>query len=266
MERIQTWCFLFSYASALGLELLHHFRPRPVLRYLAIGCGAAGLLAHTLYLAGKRPPLAWPFGWLLLLAWVLAIFYLYGALHHRRLAWGVFVLPLVLGLVGLGVTLGELDGRGDGAAPRDEHLWALLHAGLLLLATVGVCVAFVASLMYLIQSHRLKAKLPPGKGLRLLSLERLEAMNRRALTWTFPLLTAGVLLGAALMSQQPLDNWLDPRAVGAVVLWLAFAVLVYLRYGYHVRGRRVALLTILAFVLMICCLALSHPAGKGGLR
>ena len=72
------------------------------MRLLAVGFGAAGLLAHTLFLASKRPPLAWPFGWLLLLSWVLAIFYLYGSLHHRRLAWGVFVLPVVLGLVALG--------------------------------------------------------------------------------------------------------------------------------------------------------------------
>src|SRR5262249_44831018 len=143
-------------------------------------------------------------GWMLLLAWVLAIFYVYGSVHHRKLAWGVFVLPLVLGLVGLGVALGGPPPNTDPAAGRDDSLLPLLHGVLLLLATVGVCVGFLASLMYLFQSYRLKAKLPPGKGLQLLSLERLEAMNRRAITLAFPLLTAGVLLGAALMTQQRL--------------------------------------------------------------
>ena len=33
-----------------------------------------------------------------------------------------------------------------------------------------------------------------------------------------------------------------------------------MRYGYHLRGRTVALLTIATFVLMLGCLALPHLA------
>ena len=61
----------------------------------------------------------------------------------------------------------------------------------MLLAAVGVCVGFLASVMYLVQAQRLRAKIPPGEGMRLLSLERLEAMNRHAINLAFPLLTAG---------------------------------------------------------------------------
>ena len=105
MDRVTIVCFLASYGVALALELWHQFRPRPVLRLLGLGFGAAGLLAQTIYLARRQPPLVEPFGWMLFLAWILAIFYLSGAVHHRRLAWGVFVLPLVLVLVGLGAAL-----------------------------------------------------------------------------------------------------------------------------------------------------------------
>jgi ABC-type transport system involved in cytochrome c biogenesis permease subunit len=264
MDRIQLFCFLLSYSLALGLEVLHQLRPRPVLRLLAIAAGGAGLLAHTLYLVSKRPPLAWPLGWMLLVAWVLAIFYVYGSIHYRRLAWGVFVLPVVLGLVGLGAALGGPTPSTDFPAGRDDSFLPMLHGGLLLMATVGVCVGFIASLMYLFQSHRLKAKLPPKKGLQLLSLERLEAMNRRAITIAFPMLTAGVLLGAALLLQQPIQ--FDLRILSTVILWLAFALLIYLRYGLHLRGRMVALLTIVTFVLLVGCLALSHPVGQGVAR
>ncbi len=266
IDRIQIFCFLFSYAVALGLELLYLVRPRPIFRYLALSAGFAGLFAHTLYLASKRPPLAEQLGWMLLLAWILAIFYIYGTLHHGRLAWGVFVLPLVLGLLGLGVAASAVTGSETTAPPRDEQFWGLLHAALLLLAAVGICVGFLASLMYLFQSHRLKAKLPPGHGLKLLSLERLEAMNRRAIFLSFPLMTAGVLLGAALMVNYHVSSWLDPRILSAVILWLTFALLIYLRYGFHLRGRQVAFLTIVTFFLMLCCLTLSHPVGQGVFR
>src|SRR5207302_8483344 len=133
----------------------------------------------------------------------------------------------------------------------------------ILLATVGVCVGFLASLMYLIQARRLRTKTPPGQGLRLMSLERLESMNRRAIILAFPLLTAGMIAGVVLMLDSDLVGWTDPRVLGTVVLWAAFAVLLYLRYGRHVRGRQVALMTIAAFLLLLCCVAISHPLRPG---
>lgn len=271
LEGITRFCFAASYAVALVLELVRLAWPRPVLRLLSIGFGAAGLLAHTLFLAVQLPPLATQFGSLLLLAWVLAVFYLYGALHHRNLAWAVFVLPLVLGLIGLaGPAPDGTDDERSWLAVADsfrgERFWGIVHGGLLLLAAVGVCVAFLASVMYLIQAHRLKAKTLPGAGLRLLSLERLEEMNRRAINLAFPLLSAGVLVGVVLMVHraEQLQGWADPKILGAAGLWLVFALLFYLRYGFHLRGRRVAQLTIVAFVLLLVTLVSSHSSVQGG--
>ena len=269
MEGITRFCFAASYAVALALELLQLLWPRNVQRILAILFGTAGLVAHTLFLAFRRPTLAAPYGSLLLLAWVLAIFYLYGTVHHRRIAWAVFVLPLVLGLV-------VLAGRFEpvpGSPPPGEfftglagpQFWGAVHGGLLLLAAVGVSVAFVASVMYLVQARRLRAKVAPTRGLRLLSLERLEAMNRRAINWAFPLLTAGLLLGAALTAQrdEALTVWTAGKVLGTAGLWLLFALLLYLRYALHLRGRHLALGSVAAFVLMLATLAAAHPAAGG---
>src|SRR4051812_18157334 len=92
-------CFAASYAVALFMEVWHYLRPRLVLRIVGLLFGAAGLLAQTLYLYYWQPPLGWQFGILLALSWILAIFYLFGSLHHRKQAWGFFVLPVILGLV-----------------------------------------------------------------------------------------------------------------------------------------------------------------------
>ncbi len=268
MERVTIVCFIASYALALALELLHQFRPRPVLRLLALVAGTAGLAAQTIFLVVRLPPLVGQFGWMLYLGWILAIFYLAGSLHHRRQAWGIFVLPLILGLLGLGAAFDPRRTDVSGETPHSlQAVWGPLHALLLFLAAVGVCVGFLASLMYLIQAQRLRAKALPGRGLRLLNLERLEAMNRRAINLAFPLLTAGLLLGALIVFQdRPPDWWTDRRVLSALVLWAAFALLVYLRYGYHLRGRQVALGTIVTFVLLLCCLVLAHPVGQGGGR
>src|SRR5262249_49950339 len=189
-----------------------------VLRVLSLVAVGAGLVAHTLFvvhtffLAQQTPPLASQFGSLLFLAWILAVFTLYGSLHHPKIAWSVFVLPVVLGLVGLAEVLRP----GDLITPDWSHgvaIWGAVHGVLLLLAAVGVCVGFVASVMYLAQAHRLREKTPPGHGLQLLSLERLDEMNRRAVMLAFPLLTAGVLIGLMQLASPTaeLHGWADPK-------------------------------------------------------
>jgi ABC-type transport system involved in cytochrome c biogenesis permease subunit len=119
--------------------------------------------------------------------------------------------------------------------------------------------------MYLIQQRRLRLKLNPLGGLKMLSLERLESMNRRAINASFPMLTLGLLLGAVLLKQYHGfgDNWLSIKVLGTAGLWLVFLVLLYLRYAAHVPGRRLAMFTILCFVLMISVLLATHPFAQG---
>src|SRR3954466_5520080 len=138
MENVSRLCFGASYGVALAAELAQALRPGRVLRGVGLAFGAAGLFAHTLFLLVRRPDFAMPYGSLLLLAWVLAVFYLYGSVHHRRLPWAVFVLPLVLGLViiaGWFTPLNSTDGWGWLVG---EHFWGVIHGTLVLLAAVGV--------------------------------------------------------------------------------------------------------------------------------
>jgi ABC-type uncharacterized transport system permease subunit len=267
LDGISGFCFGASYGVALVLEVVFLMRPRPILRLVGTLFGAAGLLAHTLFLAIQRPSLHTQYGSLLLLAWVLAIFYLYGSLHHRRFAWAVFVLPLVLALI---VAAGHFS-PGTASPPLDDTLsnltghrfWGAIHGGVILLAAVGVCVGFVASVMYLIQARRLRTKAAPHLGVKLLSLERLEAMNRRAVNWAFPLLTAGLLLGLILMTHSESADWTAGKVFGTVGLWASFVVLLFLRYGLHLRGRHLAFGTITAFVVLLVTLAAAHPIQEG---
>jgi ABC-type uncharacterized transport system permease subunit len=265
LAKISIFCFAASYGAALVLEVVHLLSPRPVLRYLSLGFGIAGLIAQVGFMLAQQLSLASPAGSLLFLALILVVFYLYGTVHHYRLAWGLFVLPLIIGLVGLAFVV-----RAPTAAYESEtdwtRLWGITHGVLLLLAAVGVCVGFIASVMYLVQLARLRAKVPPGQGMKLLSLERLEAMNRRAILWAFPLLTVGLLVGVALQIQRGDfgEGWDSPKIVSGLGLWAVFAILLYLRYGIHARGRQVALLTMLAFAVLIYALVSpQHPFLQG---
>jgi hypothetical protein len=264
---ITHFCFGLSYLTAFGLEIFRSAHPLRWSRIVGIVFAVAGLLAHTIFLAYHQPSLASPYGSLLLLAWVFAVFYLYGILHRDPYSWAIFVLPLVLALVGLSFVF--TDTGHDGSWFTGERFWGMFHGIVLLLASVGITVGFLASSMYLVQADRLKRKQNPIGSMKLLSLERLERMNRRAVNLAFPLLTVGLLLGLLLGLLRPLNEnagWSALKITSTVGLWLVGALLMFLRYGAHLSGRRLAQFTILAFVLMLVALLASHPFVPGGSR
>jgi ABC-type uncharacterized transport system permease subunit len=263
MDAVKVMCFAASYAVAFVLEFWHLFRPRPILRYLALGFGGVGLLAQIIYMVMRAVPLGSPTGSLLFLALILVVFYLGEALHHQRIAWALFVLPVVLSLI----TLAEVVARNVTVAPADDwsRTWGIVHGTLVLLSAVGVAVGFIASIMYLVQSRRLQAKLPPSQGLPLFNLERLEQMNRNALLWSFPLLTAGLATGVALLlgKENQVNYWQSPRILSLLGVWLVSMIVFYLRYRVHVRGRQLAVWTMFAFAILIVALIFPHSFDQG---
>jgi ABC-type transport system involved in cytochrome c biogenesis permease subunit len=259
-------CFGLSYLLALGGELFRLWKPAAGLRMTSILAGVAGLFAHTLYLGYRQPSPAEPSAALLFLSWVLAVFAVYGTIHHNRQLWGVFVWPVVTALVFLSLVLrGQASNPGIPEWLLGDRSWGIIHGLLLLLAAVGLTVGGVAGTMYLVQASRVRSKAKPGGRFSLLSLERLEVMNRRATNMAFPLLTAGLILGGVLLGKQTkIDARASVKVVGTVILWVVCFVLLYLRYATTVSSRRFAWLSILAFLLTVICLAATHPFAVGG--
>src|SRR5438046_1344714 len=154
MSAISVFCFAASYGVALALEVWHLVAPRPILRLVGIAFGAAGLVAHTIYLAVQPLPLATPQGSLLFLAWIVALFNLSESIHHFRQPWGLFALPLVLVLVVLAVVVPSPRDAEGTSTSGGTWSWGQVHGILVLLAAVGICVAALASVMYLVQVWR----------------------------------------------------------------------------------------------------------------
>jgi ABC-type transport system involved in cytochrome c biogenesis permease subunit len=265
-------CFGLSYLCAFILELARLVWPGKGWRVASLFFGLAGFFAHTFYIAINQPSPASPYGSLVLLAWVLAVFYLSGTMHYAKQAWGVFVLPVVIGLVGLSFLLLHLEESSPAINAlgwaSGERFWGAVHGILILAAAVGVSVAFLASVMYLIQARRLRKKMLPRRVFALLSLERLESMNRWAVNLTVPFLTAGLLVGTILIKQNSElgESWLSLKVLSTTGLWVVFLVLLYMRYGTSVAPRRLAILSILAFGLMLVALGTAHPFVEGAIK
>jgi ABC-type uncharacterized transport system permease subunit len=264
LSGVSVICFAASYAVALALELTRLLFRSGLRGAVMLGFAAAGLLAHTLFLYYRATnaagsPLSSKQDWYLVAAWVLAGVYLYLAAYHQKTAFGVFLLPLVLGLIGVGYFLA--DSTPFPQQPAME-VWGIIHAVSLSLACVSLSVGFVAGLMYLGQERRLKHKVPPPRGLRLPSLEWLQRANSHAIVTSLLFLGVGILAGMVLnllrlepgVARLP---WHDPFVLTTlgVFLWLLIAAGIVVFYRPARAGRKVAYLTLVSFVFLVLALA-----------
>ncbi len=141
---------------------------------------------------------------------------------------------------------------------RAVSLWRSVHGVSLLLGTVTVSLGFAAGVMYLIQSNRLKRKLPkPRIGIRLPSLEWLQRLNREALWFSTLLLGVGLFSGVVLNMETNEQGgtavaWTDAAVLSSAGLfvWLLATACFELLYKPARVGRKVAYLTTASFVFL----------------
>lgn len=258
-------CFAASYAVSLVGEISRLFFRAPIRLFVIVGFAAAGLVAHTIYLGAlaraesmaDHPivPLSSWYDWCLLAAWILAGVYLFATLRRLENALGVFLLPLVLALIGLAVL-----NRESPPFPHADALryWRWAHGMALLLGTVVVTLGLAAGVMYLVQSYRLKHKLPPRSGFKLPSLETLQKANRRSLVVSTALLGVGLLAGIVLNLEARRVPWTNPVVVSSSVLlaWLVAVTCFESFYKPARQGRKVAYLTLANFIFLAMALGL----------
>jgi len=260
-------CFVASYLVALLLEVSRLFFRMPVRLVILIGFAAAGLFAQTLYLwrhaitpdVAGLPLSTWE-DWYLLAAWILAAVYLALAISKPQMPVGIFLLPAVLALLGMAYAFRDMP-----AFPRSQALlfWGVAHGIMLLLGTMVVSFGFVAGVIYLVQSYRLKNTLPARPGFKLPSLEWLQKVSQQSLVvsaFCIALgLVAGVVLNTIKTAGQPGSvPWTDPVVVtsGLLLIWLVAATVFESCYKPAQQGRKVAYLTVASFIFLAVIIGL----------
>lgn len=255
-------CFAASYGLAWLLEVAKLFVRSGARRILTQLFVLAGFLAHTLYLAHRvveysATPLSSSFDWYLVAAWLLIVAYLYLNYYFPRAALGLYMLPLALALVAA-ASLANDEPFQPGPASR---VWGAVHGIGLLLGTLVVMVGFVAGLLYLLQAHRLKKKLPPMPGFKLPSLEWLENVNSRVIMLSALFVglgfVAGTILNVVAHGHAGSIPWTDPVIWTSALMfsWLLVAAVFNATYRPSRRGRKVAYLTLVSFAFLVIALA-----------
>jgi len=176
-----------------------------------------------------------------------------------------FVMPIVIILL---IAAGIL-----GKAKPQEYVgttWYWIHIMTAFGGALAFAVACATGAMYLQANRRLRSK-SLASGPVLGSLERLERITFTSVTLGFALLTIGLVTGLIRVlktdGQTRLgEHWYtSPKVVLAFSVWVVYAIVLHAPINPSFRGRKVAMLSIFGFALMIVTLIAVNfvPAGGG---
>ncbi|MEM9365043.1 MAG: cytochrome c biogenesis protein CcsA [Planctomycetota bacterium] len=259
LREISVTCFFTSYLVVLLLELLRLLGRVPGRGLAVMIMMVVGLFTHVVYLGlratastadAETGRLATWTDWALMVALGLAIAFFVMYARRPDTIVGFFFLPTTLAMIALALAV-----RDRAAFDRSEAVvvWRNVHGLSMMAGTAAVLVGFLAGVMYLIQSRRLKLK-RAGSALRLPALESLQTLNRRCLVTSTIAVGIGLLSGV-VMNWNRLGRipWTDDGIIfsGFLFAWLMSATFVEFVYAPASRGRKIAYLTLASFGFLL---------------
>jgi cytochrome c-type biogenesis protein CcsB len=165
---------------------------------------------------------------------------------------GSIVLPMVSVMV-IWASLLPSDIRP--LPPALQSWWLPVHTVFSFLGNAAFVVAFLVSVVYLLTERTIKKKRFSAVLERFPSLETLDALNYRLMSYGFPFLTAGIITGSlwAGLAWGSYWSW-DPKETFSLITWIVYAILLHNRLTMGWRGRKTAYMMILGFVLILTTL------------
>jgi len=207
-------------------------------------------------------------------AWTIILIYGIIELKYKYRVVGAFVLPFAL----LGMAWAQL-GLHSGIEPLVPALqsnWLLYHVITCFLGYAAFAVACGISIMYLIKAKAegdTSSDVQAGSVIGMFpSIRVLDDLNYKAIMIGFPLLTLGIVTGAAWANYAWGTYWSwDPKETWSLIVWFVYAAFLHARITRGWVGKRAAWLSIIGFAATIFCylgvnLFLSglHSYGGGG--
>ncbi|MCX7817413.1 MAG: cytochrome c biogenesis protein [Syntrophales bacterium] len=236
----------FIYAMSVWVRRVHIARFAAGVLFVSFGI-------HTLYIILKwtnlgMAPIHTPHDALSLFSWAVTGIYLLFQLKTKTRVLGVFVSPIALVFI---IFASHTVPDTFEVPERLRSTVVAVHVLLTITGEAFFTLASLAGLMYLIQDKLLKSRRSrPWIGY-LPSLHELDRINGICLSGGFPLLTLGLVTGSLWAKVVWGNPWpVDAKFIWALGVWVIYAFLLHQRLAIGWRGRRMALISLLAFLVV----------------
>jgi cytochrome c-type biogenesis protein CcsB len=188
-------------------------------------------------------------------AWSILLIYLAFDLKYKYRAIGAFVLPFAFG--GMIWAQWSLDATIAPLVPALQSNWLTYHVITCFIGYAAFAVACGVSIMYLVKVGKEEASSgnPVGGILGMFpSVKVLDDLNYKAIMVGFPMLTLGIITGAAWANYAWGTYWSwDPKETWSLIVWFIYAAFLHARFTRGWVGRRAAWLSIIGFGATIFC-------------
>ena len=188
-------------------------------------------------------------------SWTIVMIYAILDLKYKHRVIGAFVMPFAL----LGMSWAQL-GLNSGIEPLVPALqsnWLTYHVITCFLGYAAFAVACGVSIMYLIKANHDEGGQKAGESSVMNMfppIRVLDDLNYRAIMIGFPLLTLGIITGAAWANYAWGTYWSwDPKETWSLIVWFVYAAFLHARFTRGWVGKRAAWLSVIGFAATIFC-------------
>jgi cytochrome c-type biogenesis protein CcsB len=190
---------------------------------------------------------------LVFFSWCIALLYLLWEWRLKSRVIGAFAFPFVFIFNAYASLAPGVSAKIDPLIPALQSNWLHAHVMACFFSYASFALSCAVSIIYLI---KLKRKEKGGKEGALTSLfpslDSLDELAYKTIVVGFPLLTIGIVTGAAWANYAWGSYWSwDPKETWSLITWFVYAIFLHARITRDWRGKRTAILSILGFVAVV---------------
>ena len=256
---------LFNFSMALYLicflgYLIFAASRNKILGTLSTSLLILGLLIHSVGLVFRwlethqtgfgYIPLSNMYESLIFFSWTIVLIYLILEFKYQQKIIGVFVTPFAFLAIALTSIAPGINAKITPLMPALQSNWLTIHVTTCFFGYASFAVSFGVSILYLIRDRKI-ARIE-GDSKWLPSTAVLDEINYKSIVIGFPMLTLGIVTGAAWANYAWGSYWSwDPKETWSLITWFVYAAFLHARFTRDWRGRKAAILSIVGFAAVL---------------
>ncbi len=197
-----------------------------------------------------RAPLTNMYESLVFFSWCIALLYLVWERNLKSRVIGAFALPFAFAFNAYASLAPGVSAKIDPLIPALQSNWLHAHVITCFLAYAAFALSCAVSIVYLIKLRK-KGEMEKEGGF-FPGLDSLDELIYRTIAVGFPLLTIGIVTGAAWANYAWGAYWSwDPKETWSLITWFVYAIFLHARISRDWRGKRTAILSLIGFVSVL---------------
>jgi cytochrome c-type biogenesis protein CcsB len=216
----------------------------------------AGILwrwAESYQMSIGHAPLSNMYESLVFFSWCIALLYLLWEWKLNSRVVGAFAMPFAFLFIAYASLAPGVSARIDPLIPALQSNWLHAHVLTCFLSYASFAISCGISIMFLAKLRKKERGEKEGGLITLFpSLDSLDTLVYKTIAVGFPLLTIGIVTGAAWANYAWGSYWSwDPKETWSLITWFVYAIFLHARLAREWRGKRTAALSIIGFAAVI---------------